>query len=727
MTNDDAFKFTLTGNRDVPFLGYNSITDPTDLSPQYLVQGSKNVFLDNNGNIEVRPGLKMIGALETAEDGVVASYEFETAQGATLPVRVLATSLMQYRYLGIWHDLMQFDLSRFIFAPWWDDSQKKNLLIMVNGNHNLYAWAGAITTFSSQVLTASRAIWSITAGTSTSGTYAINDIITIGGTGTGATLLVTAVDTGIPSGLKLLTQGSGYTVGAAIPTTGGSGLNFTVTINEVKDIYSVTKQGSTTWSEDGFLVSDIEATGLGLTLDVGAMGQAFTINGNTYHYFGGEDTTALKGVDGPIVGTSGDLIISALITTLNTPSADTTNDFIVTLNNQLIVGSYTSKIIYISFDEDYTRFTQSNDLISGDPDFAVLDEFPTGMVTKGESIYVFAGNSSTYLLTPNTPVPIEQPIGGGNDALVVCNVEKQVGAGKSAALAMEFITTVGTDILYLAQDHQLRQLGTVRNITTQKTPSLSKAVKQELIDEDFTGGMIRAVDEFVYCTAPISGRTYLYQIRDDVDPVGNLTAQRYWQPFQEWNLSRIAVIDGVTYGYSSSTPQLYQLWDTDQWHDDSKQGVPSPYECRARFAYQNNGLKTGQVSFNMCYYEGYIAPNSELTGRIRFDYLGGTKNSGQSGVQDIMISSLTDAPTLFIGESVAELGVSQIGTEEIGGTTNELQGYPKFRVIQDVEPTDVFEYQVELYSYAADSRWQIKCFGTNPTQSVNNPVFLRKT
>ncbi len=138
----------------------------------------------------------------------------------------------------------------------------------------------------------------------------------------------------------------------------------------------------------------------------------------------------------------------------------------------------------------------------------------------------------------------------------------------------------------------------------------------------------------------------------------------------------------------------------------------------------------------MAYYEGYLYPSSALNARVRFDYLGGTKNQGQQGIQEVVLSSL-DEPggngnygqqgmVLFIGESDAELGVSQVGTQQVGSTTNLLKGFPKFRAIQDIEPTDVFEYQIELYSYESDARWSIKCLGTNATQSMNSPTFLRK-
>lgn len=774
---NDKFKFALTGNRDVPFLGYNSQQDPTNLSSQYLVGGSKNVYLTNTGTVEVRPGLKRIGDIDISQDGIVASYEFETAGGVSLPIRVLQSGTMQFRFSDVWYDLKTFDNSRFIFSLWWDDANKKEELIMVNGDSNLYMWTGAFipavgattsgtsifmqsTNAAVNVLSLRSTDDSVNVGSNSpqspdgtenmaaivfdinppvgSITYAIasdgpskSGTVTIvlaptlpgGMSTTSATVLIGSTKEDTLANLLAFLNNPGGSSAGYVGITDADTIT-AIGYQSYASVSSLRTGGDTTWDELGFVNSGpsdpdptIVVDGIDYTYDVIAGNYLVNISG---------------------VPTEGDAGYQGIVTTEDTPTADGANDFIVTLNNQLFVGSYSSKVIYISADNGYTDFTNLGDLISGDPDFAIIDELPTGMVVKGQAVYIFAGSSNTYLLTPNVSVPIEQPISGSvSHALVVTTVDKQVGAGKSAAISQEFITTVGTDIIYLAQDHQLRQLGIVRNIVTQKTPSLSKMIRQELIDEDFTGGSIRAVDEFTYITSVVSGRTYLYQVRDDVDNIGNLTSTRLWQPPQEWGISTVAVIDGVVYGYSSTNPQIYQLWDTDQWHDDSIQDVPSPYECTARYAYENNGLKTGLVEFDMCYYEGYIAPNSALTGRIRFDYLGGTKNDDQDGVQDVVISSL-DEPggngnegqhgmVLFAGESDAELGVSIVGTDQIGGTIDALKGFPKFRVIQDILEIDVFEYQVELYSYEADSRWSVKCFGVNASQSVNNPVFLRKS
>jgi hypothetical protein len=720
----DDFDFSLVGTDKVPFMGYISSQDPTKTDIRYMIRGAKNVYLKNTGTIAVRPGLKLIGTADATQDGVVASYEFETAQGTTLPIYVLESGKMYFTYQG--EDILMgtFDRTRFVFALWWDNINKIEDLIMVNGDHNLYRWNAGIANYGSSAAESTNAVTAVAtpASQSVSGTYAVGDILTItGGGGTGAQVKVLAVNGSAPLTYQIIALGSGYAVTSGAATTGGGGTGATVDITEVNDTYTLTNNSGDTWAELDFNGIRIPSTTSATTDNIQDGGLLININGTEFSYFGGTDTDTLTGVIGNPAAAVGDIIFQAISTVENTPSADITNDFVVTLSNQLIVGSYSAKIIYISSDEDFSDFTNNGDLVSGDPDFAIIDEFPTGAVVKGESVYIFAGNASTYVITPNTPVPFAVSV-GGSYTLVVTKVEKQVGSGNSAAIAQEFITTIGEDVLYLSKDHQLRQLGTLRNIITQKTPSLSKAVRKELVDEDFTGGALRAVDEFVYITAPISGRTYLYQIRDNVDDVGNLTAQRFWQPPQDWNISRIAIVDGVVGGYSAQYPQLYQLWDTGQYHDDTPDGEGAAYTAVLRMAYRQFKERDDLGSFDKVYYEGYILPRSDLVANVYNDYQGATK------VQTKTLSSIAGSAVLYGGDGVTLIGGRKIGDQTIGGGLRDVDyenPLPKFRVISNVTQEDCFEYCLELVSQEKDSQWEILALGPDASTSLNKPVNLQ--
>ena len=401
------------------------------------------------------------------------------------------------------------------------------------------------------------------------------------------------------------------------------------------------------------------------------------------------------------------------------PTTDYTNDFILVLNNQLIACSYTDRVVYISSDESYLDFSNAGDYVAGDPDFAVLDEFPKGGITRGDSAYIGAGVNSWYEVTPNTTITYVQSEG----RTVITKVTKFAGSGLTAPLGKNFVTASGEDIIFLDQENQLRTLGFYRNIYAQKSPSLSLEVRQELEQQDFTGGCLRSIGEYTYITSPVSGRTYLYQIRDDVDDVGNISSLRQWQPFQDWNISRLSIVEGIVHGYSADYPQLFQLWDTEQWVDDTSVADEyAPYVSRARWAYQQVGARDEVGAFDKVFFEGYILEGSDLVANVYYDYQGSTK------IVQAVISSTTQTPVLYTSDNVNLVGDSIVGAETIGGGLNDENypiNLPKFRAIADVQTENVFEFQPELVSETAGSRWEIVCLGANPTKAAQSPTVLK--
>ncbi len=289
-------------------------------------------------------------------------------------------------------------------------------------------------------------------------------------------------------------------------------------------------------------------------------------------------------------------------------------------------------------------------------------------------------------------------------------------SGLQAALGHEFISSMENDLVYLDQSNQLRMYGNFRNIFEVKFPPLSLNVQQELSDEVFTGGHVRAISTatgaIVYITAPLSGRDYMYETRQDIDGMGNLIAERFWHPPQVRNISRFAVISGMVFGHSNTFPQLYQVWDTGQWHDDAPNSLATgvPYDSYMRLAYQQGGRRQGKIQFDKVYIEGYITQGTKLYGNVYVDYQGSTS------LPNLDLNSKGDIKT-YIGAGAPSVGDSPLGDNPLGDglsiEANDQEQLPKFRIIKGVSLTDCFEYALEVYSTDLDSRWEVLCIGAN--------------
>lgn len=635
----DNWNFLLFGHgTKYPFKGYISSIDPTTAGVGVLIGGSQNTHKTLLGTIKVRDGLKRRGTANSTIAGVTSSFEWYTSLGAVLPVRVTEENKLQVESdiadgsTLVWYDLMtSLDSTRFVFDTWWDDTNKKDILIFVKFDNNTYAWNGGIAKFVSGIAN------------------------------TSITLDRDAVDAG-----------------------------FAPTGNVI-------------------------------------------INGVTYPYTGISGVT-LTGVTGDPSGvTVGSIALSGVITNSNSPtgaSDNFTNDFIKVVNNQLHVGSYNSRLIYVSAFDDYNNFSVPPSRALGDPDLLTLNSQTRGItVQKGSTDSsgnaVISGGLGDWYTIVRTQATV------GTDLLEQVDVIQTQTADLSTALAHEFIETIGENIIFLDQNNQMREFGIVRNIINPVFPLLSLDVYTEFKNRDFTGGHIRVVadenDTTIYITCPNAGIDYMYQIRQKIDDVGNLTAERLWNPPQVRGISRIAVIDGVTYGHSNANPQIYQLWNTNQFSDDSPSDTPVPYECHAIFAYISLENPTQQLIFDKVYFEGYMTQGTNLYNNIYQEYQGSkniltqTVNHSTKPGQRLakFYSSGNDAPSL--GD--ISLGLIPLG-EGISGNT-DTNNPPKFRAIRDAQPADIFEFALDLFSFDLDSNWQILRLGPNIMATTRRPVAIR--
>lgn len=720
----DNFDFDLIGGAEKPFLGYISSFDKTSVSYLAMIKGSQNVVKTYRGTIAPRPGLKIRGSSDTTEAGVLSSFEWADSTGRTMPLRVANNKLEVESDIVtdgeyVWYELFESStvlnpartLTRFSFNSWWDGDEVKDRLVMVRGDSNILHWSGGIAKISVGSAGVAGGITGTAFGSNAGSGYVVGDVLTLA-TGSGGTVTVTSVSSGAITGYDLTTRGSGYTVANDFAVTGGTGTGFLINVTSIATVYTLTKQGTETWAEVGF------ATNL-------SDEKRLVISGVEYSYLGGEDTVTLTGVTTDTSSLVADSVaIQSVFVATNTPSADFTNDFIEIVNNQLAVFSLTARIAYLSADVTvstlgFLNFTNAGDLVTGDPTSFVLDEPPTAVKRKGENLFVSAGISSWYKVTPNVPI-----LNVFSAETITTQVEKFPGTGLSGCKAFEFVDALGDDIVYLDQANQLRTLGIVKDYSTNKNPMLSLPIHDELTFVDFTGGHLRTIDNIVYITAPVIGTHFMYEVRESIDNQGNFVAERFWQPPQISSISRFAVIDGIVYGHSNSNPQMYQIWDTGQWHDDNPSGEFYPYTSIMRMAYRNHGLKYGYLYSDKMYLEGYMGPGNYLNGYVFLDYKGGT------GIKDFIISDPQNEVETFISLNTPSLGEYPIGQNPLGDgiieepDDRELQ--PKFRTIVDLEWENCFEYALQVYSTEPDSRWEILYIGTNAVKDNQSPTFIRR-
>ncbi len=750
---DENYSFNLP----TEFSHYISSRDKTNVAPNTLVKNSKNVYKKRSGNWANRPGLKKRGVLNATQAGVVASYEWESSFGVTKPIRVTADGVLSVEYDAndgqgpLWYNLLTgLTLTRWIFdSSYFDTLQFKEILLACNGGNNyIWNWEGGVAQTLSAggglvagVITQGYAQGYIVTGAGTG--YAVGDIVTlVGGDGTAKVRITAIGGSGVPTAFGFMVpQGTGYSAGV-VPTTGGSGTGLTINILSVYSAGSITKTGSSTFFQDGF--SKAYTTQAGGGLNPNTLQWKFIYNGVIYSYGGGLDSTTLTGVTPDPSGIpAGAVIMSPFIEVdskpvssvsfANSQLANFTCDFLKVINNQLYIGSYGNRLICVSEASDYTNF-DDHATNPGDSFFFSVPGNPVGIsfiqneTNNNQIPIVFHGTSSYDIINISSQVV---PQGTTNPAITVLLVGQITVKfnSNSAPLAQEFIDNNGPYVVWLGQEHQVHILGATKDLfLSNKAPLLSQPVYDELAAIDFTGGALRIMDEYIYITAPLISTHYVYQEREFVDVGGAIQTEKIWNPPQISGISRFANINGTIYGHSNLNPMIYQIWDTDQWHDDSATGDPLPYQCVMAIAYGHTPVKdryqrSNSGKFDKVYYEGYISRGTPLYANIYMDYQGNSSIQSQTINAPKTPTSSAKNVKLFTYQNAIAIGDKILGDNPIGDgiapSPAEQDYLPKFRAIRRLPKTqNVYEYSIEIYSYDLDARWEIMTAGTNMVVST---------
>jgi len=575
------------------FNGYSNKQDITNLGDGFLVSGSQNVISTDGNTIAVRKGFTLFGAANAALTPIKRSFEWKTARGLEIPLRSYGTKL-EFEYLNTWiklFDVPMGETNLFEFDSIWDNNEKQDKLLFVNGNNNLREWSGGITTFASATAT------------------------------------------------------------------------------------TITKQGTTTWKEEGF-------TNTG----------SVTIGAITYTYTGFDVTgTQITGVNpNPTLGghVAGDLIFQTVKTNANQPATGVKNDLIAVSRNQVYLASYTSRLVYISKNTNYLDYAFSTPRVPGDGALITLDGTPTGFAIQEENIYISAGADQWY----KTEFTLSQDITKEFLRIIRLKTDSQGAAIKQSAIGL-----MKNKIIFISNEPTLDFLGRIENVDTPQGVPLSDPIKNDFQAYNFTDAHVKYFKNNLYIALPRESRLLIFNLQ-----------KGYWEPPQILPAGRLAIINGSLYLHSNVVPETYKLFD-----GTSDNG--NPIAANAKFSYMNFGARANKKTFNEWYTEGYISTNTTLTRKLYYDY---------KGIQNINSEDIlgNDSFPFVLNVSSGSLGKKSLGKAKLGGSGGDE--FPKFRIIHPVIEQDFWEIQPEYSSNGIDQRWELIAFGGNIdySEADNNEI-----
>lgn len=448
---------------------------------------------------------------------------------------------------------------------------------------------------------------------------------------------------------------------------------------------TITKNGSTTWAQNGFYTAGTRKV---------------TINGTEYTYTGGEGTTTITGVSpSPIAEPANSVIFQTIRVTANSATTGLpstfANSLIANLRNQIYIGSLVDNTVYISKINNYMDYSFSTPRIVGEGALVTLDAPPVGFVPQEDKMYTTAGADYWY------ETSFELSSGLSKESFEIIKLKT---GSQQAAQSQAMISKIKNDVVFISNEPTMDTLGRVQQVVlTPQSTNLSDPIKLDFDSYDFTGASIFYFQYFIYIAIPRNNVVRMYNI-----------VKGYWEAPQILPVGRFAVIGGELYGHGYGVSETYKMFNG--YNDNGKS-----MEAIALFSFMNGGTRTALKAFNKFYSEGYIDSNTTLTLGIQYDVDGCATNTsydiiGSNG-QLVCLGSATDD---------SSLGKISFGKRSLGGSstfTSSSSLPPKFRWIQTFPQKDYFEYQPSFSTIGIDLRWEILAFGgateissTIPTQ-----------
>lgn len=449
---------------------------------------------------------------------------------------------------------------------------------------------------------------------------------------------------------------------------------------------TITKTGSTTWAEIGFYTTGTHSV---------------IINGTTYQATGGWGTTTLTGVTpSPAAEVVQSVVMQAPETTLNSSMTDITltgNDLIGIRNNQVYVGQFTNRSVYVSQVNNYKSYAFSSpQRITGEGGLLTLDSNVVGFINQEAAMYITAGKRWWY----ETKFTIQ-----GDNGIESLSVEPLKTSSQQAAQSQALISKSPNDVIFVTNEPTLSSLGRIANVVlTPQIANISDPIKIDFDSYNFTGGSCFYDRYFYYIAVPAENLWLIFNV-----------AKNYWEPPQTGDFSRFTIINGELYGHSSLVPETYKL---DNGYNDN--GVP--IDCILAMSWQNFGERAKNKKFTEVYVEGYITDNGGLTLTNRYEVDG----CAQELTRNLDAASW---PGVCTFPSEGSLGQESLGVWSLGAGMGQssLSGLPpKFRWIPTYQPLDFFEWSPVFTSTVLDFNWELICFGPNVTDSPSQPTQLKQ-
>lgn len=452
---------------------------------------------------------------------------------------------------------------------------------------------------------------------------------------------------------------------------------------------TITKNGSETWAQIGFLSDGIYT-------------QQVLINGTTYTYTGGAGTTTLTGVTPSPAGEPNESVAAQAVVVFPNAGiaglpANFRNTLIQNLDNQIYIAADDDQSVYVSKVNTFQDFTFASPRLVGQGAILTLDGIPNALVAQNEDMFISAGKD--YWYRTNFVLSSDNKA----ESLTILRLKT---TALQATRTQSLTSKIKNNIVYVSFETIVNVFGTQQNfLLDPQVQDISFEIVNDMDSYDFTDGSIAFLKKFIYISIPREGVVRIYNMTNE--------SNAYWEVPQMIPIAQFSTIDGELYGHSYQSSNTFKLFSG--YNDDGH-----TMEAIVKFSFDNLGIRDIRKSSNACFVEGYISSNTKITLGLQRDLNGSLAEFVISGSDSKIVQAPADD---------SSLGKNSLGKVSLGGSNNITSPSstpPKFRVIKTYNRVPYFEEQMSFTSLGVDQRWELVAAGTNASPTSEEPSDIKE-
>jgi len=672
--------------------GYVDKNDDSLLEYYALTRGSFNTLISDEWKIVSRKGMTLVGAAGTSTQGTKGSYTWQTSTNREIPLRFIYDKV-QMLYNNTWTNVASgFQTqTQFRCRPWWDRTEIKDKLLLVNGTTAVQSWTGGFTELASWTSTTVTKKYAKAASVGNTFTFNAAAKTLVQSTGTDFVTLGFAADQIVRIGSSTSNNGL-----FTIKTVTTSTITFSASDVITNEVASTTAligvNGRETWAAERFNTTGTKQINIGGTL---------------YTYNAGENTPTLTLTADPSATASVGLVVFNPFIA-NTPAG---GDYpvgqivdIIEVNiNQAYYGWSQGRNVFLSKQTDFKDCAYTATVRkAGEGGTIFLDNNCVGIAASKETTKISAGSSDIYNVS-------FEAFSDGTTSGEILRVKKLETAFGQGALNADCFVKVKNGIAYVSNEPTIDFLGNVEQITTIQAKPLSDPIKRLLNSITLTGANGVYYKNYIFYILPSANAMLMYDME-----------RGFWQPPQLVSGNSLSVIGGYLYVHSNTTDESYKLFS----------GLTDNGKPIAFTAYTNidtYGARTKRKIYDEVFVEAFVnGAAKDVNVTVQSGY------QGAVNIQPFRFGFDDDSNFIEVPASPSGLGTSPLGMQPFGGLftdptiDSEIGPLRKIRKISTTNIVEAFDHQTIFQNDQSGAYFEIVCYGINARLANDNNMDIKE-